>query len=155
MRGYRDSNSSLMTTDVAPVHGIKQVLLVEDNPDEERLALRALSSAGVPLEVVVLRDGHEALRHLEWLESEDGVKDPALVLLDLKLPKVGGIEVLRRLRENARFKNIPVVVCSSSDEESDVTTSMSLGANEYLRKSVDYAEFSESIKRVADVWLRP
>lgn len=144
-----------MITDVAPLKALKQVLLVEDNPDEERLALRALRSTGIPLEIVVLRDGHEALQHIEKFESDAEAKHPALVLLDLKLPKVGGIEVLRRLRGIARLKHIPVVVCSSSDEESDVTSSMALGATEYLRKSVDYAEFSDSIRRVADAWLRP
>ena len=146
-----------MITDVAPLKALKQVLLVEDNPDEERLALRALKSVGLPLDVVVLRDGHEALQHIARLEAEADAdaQIPSLVLLDLKLPKVGGIEVLRRLREGDRFRHVPVVVCSSSDEESDVASSMALGANEYLRKSVDYAEFSDSIRRVADVWLRP
>lgn len=144
-----------MITDVAPLEALKQVLLVEDNPDEERLALRALKSVGLPLDVVVLRDGHEALQHIARLEAEADAQIPSLVLLDLKLPKVGGIEVLRRLREGDRFRHVPVVVCSSSDEESDVASSMALGANEYLRKSVDYAEFSDSIRRVADVWLRP
>lgn len=144
-----------MITDVAPLKALKQVLLVEDNPDEERLALRALKSVGLPLDVVVLRDGHEALQHIARLEAEADAQIPSLVLLDLKLPKVGGIEVLRRLREGDRFRHVPVVVCSSSDEESDVASSMALGANEYLRKSVDYAQFSDSIRRVADVWLRP
>jgi CheY-like chemotaxis protein len=144
-----------MVNAVAPLKALQQVLLVEDNPDEERLALRALRSTGIPLEIVVLRDGHEALRHIENLETDAAAKNPALVLLDLKLPKIGGIEVLRRFREIASLKHIPVVVCSSSDEESDVASSMALGATEYLRKSVDYAEFSDSIRRVADAWLRP
>ncbi len=117
--------------------------------------MRALKSAGLSLDIVVLRDGHEALRHIEQMELDAEAVKPSLVLLDLKLPKVGGIEVLRRLRQSERFGSVPVVVCSSSDEESDVASSMALGANDYLRKSVDYAEFSDSIRRVADEWLRP
>lgn len=131
------------------------ILLVEDNPDEEKLALRALRQGGYADAVHVVRDGHEAIEFIERFEN--GVADPpprpSLVLLDLKLPKVGGLDVLRRLRSVEALAMVPVVVCSSSDEDSDLRQSYTLGANSYIRKPVDFDEFSETIRQIGQYWL--
>lgn len=133
---------------------LKSILLVEDNSDEERLALRALKHGGFDGRVDVVRDGAEAIAFVERIESGDpAIELPAFVLLDLKLPKVGGLDVLRRFRTSALLRYVPVVVCSSSDEESDVTQSYRLGANDYIRKPVDYDEFIRVIRRMAEYWL--
>ncbi|MCW5942830.1 MAG: response regulator [Fimbriimonadaceae bacterium] len=133
---------------------MNRILLVEDNPDEEKLALRALRQGGHADHVHVVRDGHEAIEYLERLEASDpefGL--PRLVLLDLKLPKVSGLDVLRRFRKSAVLREVPIVVCSSSDEESDVSQSYRLGANGYIRKPVDYDEFIQVIRHVGEQWL--
>lgn len=125
------------------------ILLVEDNQDDELLAVRALRKSGVPHELVVARDGEEALRLLLEADCE-----PTVVLLDLKLPKVDGLEVLQRLRADERHRLRPVVVLSSSVEERDVARSYAVGANSYLRKPVDFAEFTEAMRQLALYWLR-
>ena len=134
----------------------KLILLVEDNPDDEVLALRALTRNNVPSEVAVARDGAEALDYLFATGSHAG-RDPhvmpAVVLLDLKLPKVDGLEVLRRLRADQRTQFLPVVVLSSSDERRDVTESYRLGANSYIRKPVDFALFSDAVRQLGAYWL--
>ena len=134
----------------------KYIFLVEDNADDEELTMRALRKKNVSNEVVIARDGAEALAYL--LGSEDGHQAepnplPAVILLDLKLPKVDGLEVLRRLRASERTKRIPVVVLTSSREEQDVLRSYDLGANSYIRKPVDFVEFAEAVSHLGLYWL--
>lgn len=132
------------------------ILLVEDNPDDEALALRALKRQSVSTEVAVARDGAEALDFLfatgAWA-SRDASVLPAVVLLDLKLPKVDGLEVLRRVRADQRTRFLPVVIMSSSDEAKDVVESYRLGANSYIRKPVDFALFSDAVRQLGAYWL--
>lgn len=127
----------------------KIILLVEDNADDEALTLRALQKNHISNEVVVARDGAEAIELLF------GAKPivPQLVLLDLKLPKIDGLEVLRRVRADARTKLLPIVVLTSSKEERDVVESYSLGANSYVRKPVDFEQFVEAVKSLGLYWL--
>jgi CheY-like chemotaxis protein len=132
------------------------ILLVEDNPDDETLALRALRKHGYPCEVVVAHDGVEALDFLNGtgiFASRDLSVMPRLVLLDLKLPKVDGLEVLRRLRSDPQTRLLPVVVFTSSNESHDIAESYSLGANSYIRKPVDYSQFSEAVRLIGQYWL--
>lgn len=132
------------------------ILLVEDNPDHEALTIRALKKAHVLNDIVVAHDGAEALELLFGVEGDPGrppVPLPQLLLLDLKLPKVDGLEVLRRVRETPRTKLIPVVVLTSSDEEADVVTSYRLGANSYVCKPVDFVQFLEATKQLGLYWL--
>ncbi|HVL38147.1 MAG TPA: response regulator [Fimbriimonadaceae bacterium] len=128
------------------------ILLVEDNPDDERLTLRAMRQSEIPNIIVVARDGAEALEYLLG-ESRQGARLPMLVLLDLKLPKIGGLEVLQRLREDERTKSLPVVVLTSSDEERDIMQSYNLGANSYIRKPVDFDEFIDAVRQLGLYWL--
>ena len=129
------------------------ILLVEDNPDHEALTIRALKKAHVMNEIIVAHDGAEALELLLGAESRPPIPAPQLILLDLKLPKVDGLDVLRRLRENPRTKLVPVVVLTSSDEEGDVVTSYRLGANSYVCKPVDFVQFMEATKQLGLYWL--
>jgi DNA-binding response OmpR family regulator len=132
------------------------ILLVEDNPDHEALTIRALKKAHVMNEIIVAHDEAEALELLFGSESVSGrrpIAVPQLILLDLKLPKVDGLEVLRRLRDSARTKLVPVVVLTSSDEEGDVVTSYNLGANSYVCKPVDFVQFMEATKQLGLYWL--
>jgi len=132
------------------------ILLVEDNPDHEALTIRALKKAHVLNDIIVAHDGAEALELLFGVEGDPGrppVPLPQLLLLDLKLPKVDGLEVLRRVRETPRTKLIPVVVLTSSDEEADVVTSYRLGANSYVCKPVDFVQFMEATKQLGLYWL--
>jgi len=134
----------------------KAILLVEDNPDDELLAMRALAKNKVASEVMVARDGAEALDYLFGTGTHAG-RDPgarpAVVLLDLKLPKIDGLEVLRRIRADPRTQFVPVVVLSSSNESRDVNESYRLGANSYIRKPVDFAQFSEVVRQLGCYWL--
>ncbi|MBE9530114.1 MAG: response regulator [Proteobacteria bacterium] len=134
----------------------KIILLVEDNPDDELLAIRALKKNNIMNEVVVARDGAEALDYLFGAGAYAG-RDmsvmPQIILLDLKLPKIDGLEVLRRLRNDERTKLLPVVVLTSSKEERDLTESYSLGANSYIRKPVNFALFTEAIRQLGLYWL--
>jgi CheY-like chemotaxis protein len=136
--------------------GKKIILLVEDNPDDELLAIRALKKNNIMNEVVVARDGVEALDYLFGTGAYAG-RDmsmmPQVILLDLKLPKVDGLEVLRRLRDDERTKLLPVVILTSSKEDRDLTASYSLGANSYIRKPVDFVQFAEAIKQLGLYWL--
>lgn len=130
------------------------ILLVEDNPDHEALTIRALKKAHVLNDIIVAHDGAEALELLFGVEGGRApVPLPQLVLLDLKLPKVDGLEVLRRMRENPRTRLIPVVVLTSSDEEGDVVKSYRLGANSYVCKPVDFVQFMEATKQLGLYWL--
>lgn len=134
----------------------KTILLVEDNPDDEVLTLRALRRHHVANEIVVTRDGAEALDYLLGTGSyadRDVTQIPQLILLDLKLPKIDGLEVLRRLRQNLYVRNVPVVVMTTSDEEQDRIQSYDLHANSFIRKPVDFNEFVEVIRQIGLYWL--
>jgi two-component system, response regulator len=132
------------------------ILLVEDNPDDELLTLRALRKNNIVNEVVVAHDGVEALDYLFGTGAHAG-RDPAVVpqvvLLDLKLPRLDGLEVLRRLRADERTQLLPVVILTSSDEERDLYEGYRSGANSYIRKPVDFAEFSEAVRQLGTYWL--
>jgi CheY-like chemotaxis protein len=134
----------------------KVILLVEDNPDDEALAIRALKRHHVGNEIVVARDGVEALEYLfgtgSYADRDVSLK-PSVILLDLKLPRVDGLEVLRRLRGDDRTKLLPVVVLTTSSEEQDLLDSYSLGCNSYIRKPVDFIQFSEAIRQLGMYWL--
>jgi two-component system response regulator len=134
----------------------KYILLVEDNPDDEALSVRALKKNGVLNEVVVARDGVEAIEFLFGTagHAARGLRDlPAVVLLDLKLPRMDGLEVLRKIRGDARTRLVPVVVLTSSIEDSDLANSYGSGANSYLRKPVDFDEFMEAVRQLGTYWL--
>jgi two-component system, response regulator len=134
----------------------KTILLVEDNRDDEELTLRAFRKSKVLNEVVVVRDGAEALDYLFATGSyaqRDPKAIPAVILLDLKLPKLGGLEVLRRLRAEERTRRIPVVVLTSSNEEKDILSSYDLGANSFVRKPVDFAQFMDAAQQLGLYWL--
>jgi CheY-like chemotaxis protein len=136
--------------------GNKVILLVEDNSDDEALAIRALKRHHIGNEIVVARDGVEALDYLfgtGMYAGRDASLKPSVVLLDLKLPRVDGFEVLRRLREDDRTKLLPVVVLTTSSEEQDLLNSYSLGCNSYIRKPVDFLQFSEAIRQLGMYWL--
>ena len=128
------------------------ILLVEDNPDDEALTLRALEKSNIRNEVVVMRDGAEALAYL-FPGNGDAVPCPALVLLDLNLPKVGGLEVLHQMRADARTQMIPVVVLTSSKLEEDILDSYRSGANAYVRKPVKFSDFTEAVHTLGVFWL--
>jgi len=130
----------------------KTILLVEDNADDEKLTLRAMRHSDIPNIVVVARDGAEALDYIFGQSHEYG-RMPSLVLLDLKLPKVSGLEVLERLRADHRTRTLPVVVLTSSDEERDIYQSYMLGANSYIRKPVDFDQFMDSVRQLGQYWL--
>ena len=134
----------------------KIILLVEDNPDDVELTLRAFKKCNIANEVVVARDGVEALDYLFGTGAYSG-RDlsvmPAVVLLDLKLPRIDGLEVLRRLRADERTRFLPVVVLTSSNEDQDVVNSYQLGANSYIRKPVDFIQFIDAARQLGMYWL--
>jgi CheY-like chemotaxis protein len=134
----------------------KIILLVEDNPDDEKLTVRALKKNNIANEVVIARDGVEALDYLFGTGAHAG-RDakllPALVLLDLKLPKLDGHEVLRRIRADERTKRMAVVILTTSKEEQDLTNAYNDGANSYIRKPVDFTEFTEVVRQLGLYWL--
>lgn len=129
----------------------KTILLVEDNADDEQLTLRAMRQSDVPNIIRVARDGAEAIEAL--FGATAGSRLPDLVLLDLKLPKVSGLEVLQRIRSEERTKTLPIVVLTSSDEERDIVESYNLGANSYIRKPVDFDEFIDAVRQLGLYWL--
>lgn len=134
----------------------KVILLVEDNPDDEALTMRALQKNNLANEVVVARDGEEAINYLFALSSFVGrdITDwPAVVFLDLQLPKIGGLEVLRRIRSDERTRYMPVVILTSSREERDLVQSYDLGVNSYVRKPVDFEQFVEAVRQIGLYWL--
>ena len=125
------------------------IVLVEDNPDDQTLTLRALKKQNLANEIIVLNDGVEALEFL--LDPEKPL--PHLLLLDLKLPKLDGLQLLRRLRSEPRTQLLPVVVLTSSDEDRDVIEGYRLGANSYIRKPVDFNQFTEAVRQLGLYWL--
>ena len=133
-----------------------RILLVEDNPDHQELTLMTLSENNVLNDVVVVSDGIEALEYLfatGRYASRDAREVPALILLDLKLPKLGGIEVLQKVREDERTRLVPVVILTSSSEEEDIVASLKNGANSYVRKPVDFGRFVEQLQRLHVYWM--
>jgi two-component system response regulator len=132
------------------------ILLVEDNPDDLELTLRAFKKSRLMNKIVIARDGVEALDYLFASgphSGRDTADMPHLVLLDLNLPRIDGLEVLRRMREDPRTRLVPVVVLTSSDEERDVVQSYKLGANSYVRKPVDFAQFLDAARQLELYWL--
>jgi two-component system response regulator len=132
------------------------ILLVEDNPDDEALTLRAFRKNNVTNDVVVARDGVEALDYLfgtGTYANRDLTMLPQVVILDLKLPKIDGLEVLRRMRAAPQTKLLPVVILTSSNEERDRLEGYGLGANSYVRKPVDFAEFVDAVRQLGLYWL--
>jgi len=132
----------------------KTILLVEDNPDDELLALRALRKNDIAGEVAVVRDGVEALDYLFGAGNDgDAGVLPRLILLDLNLPKLGGLEVLKRLRSDKRTQLLPVVILSSSGEQRDMRDGYGLGANSYVRKPVNFEQFVQAVAQLKNYWL--
>lgn len=127
----------------------KMILLVEDDPDHELLTIRALKKSNIANEIRVARDGEEAIQLL----FSDSAIQPQVILLDLKLPKVDGLEVLRRIRESDATRMLPVVVLTSSDEERDMIRSYQLGVNSYIRKPVNFSDFAEATRQLGMYWL--
>ena len=134
----------------------KVILLVEDNPDDEALAIRALRKNRIANEVIVARDGAEALDYLfgtgKYCDRDTSIM-PQIILLDLKLPKIDGLEVLRQIRANETTRLLPVAILTSSKEEKDLIEGYRLGANSYIRKPVDFNQFSESVLQLGLYWL--
>ncbi|MFC6669251.1 response regulator [Marinobacterium aestuariivivens] len=134
----------------------KPILLVEDNPDDEALALRAFRKSNISNGIEVARDGAEALDYLfarGAYAHKEGLELPAVVLLDLKLPKIDGLEVLRQIRQNERTRSLPVVILTSSRQEEDLVRGYDLGANSYVRKPVDFNEFVTAVGQLGMYWL--
>lgn len=134
----------------------KVILLVEDNPDDEALTLRALKRNNILNQVVVARDGVEALDYLFGAGAHAGRDtriQPQIILLDLKLPRIDGLEVLRRLRADSRTALQPVAILTTSNEESDIVSSYQLGANSFIRKPVDFEQFMEAVRQLGMYWL--
>jgi two-component system, response regulator len=132
------------------------ILLVEDNADDEELTLRALAKSNILNPVTVVRDGVEALDYLfgRGAHADRDVRDqPQVVLLDLKLPKLDGLEVLRAVRSDPRTKRIPIVILTSSAEERDIVSGYELGANSYIRKPVDFTQFVDAVRQLGLYWL--
>jgi CheY-like chemotaxis protein len=133
---------------------VLKIVLVEDNPTDEALALRALKRTGIANPIVVLRDGVEAIEYFLGTSGAGWNRDdPHMVLLDLKLPRLDGFHVLKRLREDARTRMLPVVVLTSSDEQRDLVEAYRLGVNSYIRKPVDFTQFAETIRAIGHYWV--
>lgn len=132
------------------------ILLVEDNPDDEELTLLSLRKHDLASEIVVARDGVEALDYL-FGEGRYAGRDvafmPTVVLLDLKLPRLDGLGVLKRLRDDARTRHVPVVVLTSSTQDADIVSSYQLGANSYIRKPVEFGELTDTVSKVGHYWM--
>ena len=129
------------------------VLLIEDNRDDEELTIRAFKRSSLANPVDVARDGQEALDYLFGTESQPAHRPPVLILLDLKLPRVGGLEVLARIRGDQRTRRVPVVILTSSNEEHDLIDGYDLGANSYVRKPIRFEEFAPAIAQLGIYWL--
>lgn len=134
----------------------KEILLVEDDPDDEALTLRALRKSHLLNKIVVARDGAEALDYLHCTgtySGRDPAQQPQVVLLDLNLPRISGLQVLRQLRADERTQRTPVVILTTSKEEEDMVASYKLGANSYVRKPVDFGEFAKVVNNIGLYWL--
>lgn len=134
----------------------RPILLVEDNPDDEALALRAFAKINISNKIIVARDGVEALDYLfatGAYAGRDASSDPSVVLLDLKLPKIDGLAVLQRIRDNEATKILPVVILTSSKEEQDLVQGYNFGANSYVRKPIDFNEFVHAVSQLGIYWL--
>lgn len=133
----------------------RPILLAEDSPDDQVLMLRALKKKNITNPVVIANDGVEALDYLLGAGSRAGQDPlrPAVVLLDMKMPKLGGLDVLERMRREPSIKHIPVVILTSSDEEQDKMNSYELGANSFVRKPVDFNEFAEAMGKLGMYWI--
>jgi two-component system response regulator len=131
----------------------KPILLVEDNPDDEALAIRAFKKSNMTNEIVVARDGEQALSYLFDKDRLASKEFPSVVLLDLNLPKIDGLEVLRQIRSNPSTKRLPVVILTSSKHEEDLIEGYNLGANSYVRKPVDFNEFVTAVSQLGVYWL--
>ncbi len=127
----------------------KTILLVEDNPDDEMLTLRAFRKHKIANPVIVAHDGQEAVDYL----FDSGKRQPSIILLDLKLPKIGGLEVLKRLRADPRTELVPVIILTSSNEDSDLLSGYKLGCNSYIRKPVDFDKFVDAVGQLGLYWL--
>lgn len=141
---------------IVPVTAKNLLLLVEDNPDDEELTLLAFEQSSVKSEIVVARDGVEALDYLFGTgiyANRDTTQTPALILLDLQLPRINGLEVLERLRADNRTRWLPVVILTTSNEQQDLIDSYSLGCNSYIRKPVDYNQFLTVVQQLGLYWL--
>jgi CheY-like chemotaxis protein len=135
---------------------MKTILLVEDNPSDEKLTIMAFKKSGIVNEISVVHDGVEALDYLFATGDYSARKDlplPSVVLLDLMLPRLDGMDVLRRLRADERTKHLPVVVLTSSKEDEDIVRSYALGANAYVRKPVDFIQFADAVRTLGLFWL--
>jgi DNA-binding response OmpR family regulator len=131
----------------------RMILLIEDDPDHEVLTIRALRKSNIANDIRVAHDGEEAI-NLLFGNGDNALKTvPQVILLDLKLPKVDGLEVLRRIRESERTRMLPVVVLTSSDEESDMIRSYKLGVNSYIRKPINFTDFAEATRQLGMYWL--
>jgi len=134
----------------------KNILLIEDNPDDIELTIRAFKKNNLKNEIIVIKDGEKAVDYInctgEYIERDQN-KQPAVILLDLKLPKVDGIEILRQIKTNPKMKVIPVVILTSSLEEKDIENGYSYGANSYIRKPVDFNKFQEAVQYLGIYWL--
>ncbi len=131
----------------------RMILLVEDDPDHEALTIRALRKSNIANNIQVARDGEEALEMLFGTGPDALEQTPQVILLDLKLPKIDGLEVLRRIRESEKTRMLPVVILTSSDEESDMLRSYTLGVNSYIRKPVNFDQFAEATRQLGMYWL--
>ena len=131
------------------------IVLIDDNADDEILTIRALKKNNVTAELLVLRDGVEALNYFSGAGKTAGhdYHHPNLILLDLKLPKINGLELLEKLRNFEHTRLIPVVILTTSNEQQDIVTGYRLGANSYIRKPVDFNEFTETVRKIAEYWL--
>ena len=142
--------------EIADPSAVKTILLVEDNPDDEALTVRALSRNGIKHHLQIVHDGVEALDYLFGtgpFAGRDVRVHPTVILLDLKLPRIDGLEVLRRIRADARTRAQPVVILTSSKEEQDLIQGYGLGANSYIRKPVDFTRFTDAVRQVGLYWL--
>jgi len=131
-----------------------EILLIEDNPNDAEIAIRALKKNNLANRLVLIKEGDEAINFIFARDKYKGMKNrPKIILLDLKLPKISGLDVLKRIKENSLTKIIPVVMLTSSKEEKDMIESYQLGANSYLVKPVNFEKFTESIKEIGLYWL--
>lgn len=141
---------------IGKIHDKRPILLVEDNPDDVELTLRAFRKNNIQNEIIVVTDGVKALDYLFCrgeFEGRDINQRPLLILLDLKLPKLNGLDVLKEIQTDAIMKLLPVVILTSSREESDIISGYELGANSYIQKPVDFAQFTEAVRQLGLYWL--